>query len=207
MDVSPLTLNRISVYLRCLRRLHEDGVSRISSQQLARKFHLSATQIRKDLTQLGGSGIRGVGYEVQPLIRRLTGALGLDQKHSLAVVGMGAMGSAFTRHIGFNQGSFQVAAGFDHDAAKIGQKVGDIVVKPTLAIAGVVPELDIKIGIIAVPREAAQDLCDQLVAAGIRSILNFAPVRLENSNGVHIRNVDVRIYLEELVFYLGADER
>jgi len=203
MDVSPLTLNRLSVYLRCLRRLSDDGIARVSSQQFARQFRLSATQIRKDLTHFGEFGIRGVGYEVEPLIGRLSEVLGVDQRHAVAVIGMGNLGSALARHVGTAQGPFTVAAGFDNDPDKIGETVGDLVVRPISDIPATVPALDIRIGILAVPGHVAQDTYDRLVAAGIRSILNFAPVRLIKADGVHTRNVDLRIYLEELVFYLG----
>lgn len=204
MDVSPLTLNRLSVYLRCFRQLYQDGIPRISSQGLAQNFHLSATQIRKDLAQFGEFGIRGVGYEVGPLVRRLTGVLGLDQIHSLAVVGMGSLGSAIVRHVGAGEGPFGVTAGFDNDPRKIGHRHGDVVIEPASAIGTVVPERDIKIGVLAVPASAAQGVYDQLVAAGIRSVLNFAPARLHKTEGVHSRNVDLGIYLEELVFYQGG---
>jgi redox-sensing transcriptional repressor len=204
MEVSPLTLNRLSVYLRCLRRLEEEGVARVSSQQLARQYNLSAAQIRKDLTHFGEFGIRGVGYEVAPLARRITEVLGLDKQHHLAVVGMGSLGSAFARHVGLTRGPFTIAAGFDNDPEKIGQTLGGVVVEPITAIARLVPERDIKVGILAVPAPVAQDLYDELVLAGIRSILNFAPARLHPVVGVHTRNVDLRIYLEELVYYLGG---
>ncbi len=202
MDVSPLTLNRLSVYLRCLRQLLEDGVTRVSSQQLAKQFHLSAVQIRKDLAHFGEFGIRGVGYEVEPLLRRVTEILGLHQPHSLAIVGMGSLGSAFARHVGATESPFVVAAGFDDDPRKIGRRIGDVLVEPADTIPQVLPERGVKIGILAVPAQAAQATYDKLVESGIRSILNFAPARLETVEGVHTRNVDLRIYLEELVYYL-----
>ncbi|MDH3405079.1 MAG: redox-sensing transcriptional repressor Rex [Acidobacteriota bacterium] len=207
MDVSPLTLNRLSIYLRCLRRLRGEGVCQVSSQQFADRFRLSAAQIRKDLATFGEFGIRGVGYEVEPLLRRITELLGLDQRHALAVVGMGSLGSAFARHIGETRGPFVVAAGFDNDPDKVGRTVGGVLVEPVSAIASTVPERDVRIGIVAVPAAAAQEICDQLVAAGIRSVLNFAPVRLATSEGVRTRNVDLRIYLEELVYYLVSPSR
>jgi len=204
MDISPLTLNRLSVYLRCLRRLHEQEVAYVSSQQLALQFHLSAAQIRKDLTQFGEFGTRGVGYRVAPLLDRLTEVLGLDQKHALAVVGMGSLGSAFARHIGGTpDGPFAVAAGLDSDPQKIGKQIGGILVEPVSELSQLVPERDIKMGILAVPAAVAQETYDLLVAAGIRSILNFAPTRLEKAPEVHSRNVDLRIYLEELAYYLA----
>ena len=206
MDVSPLTLNRLSVYLRCLKRVADDGVERISSKQMAKSFHLSASQIRKDLAHFGEFGIRGVGYEVQPLIDRLTDVLGLDRVHGLGVVGMGNLGSAIARHLGFNQGPFRVVAGFDNDPAKIGREIGGLVVEPTEAIAEVVAERSIEIGILAVPAPAAQELFEALADAGVRSVLNFAPTRLQKRAGVKNRNVDLGIYLEELVFYLAGSE-
>ena len=111
MDVSPLTLNRLSIYLRCLRALQLDGVGSISSKELAERFHLSAAQIRKDLTHFGDFGIRGVGYEVDGLVAKLTELLGLDQRHRLAIVGMGSLGSALARHVGTGSGPFSVGRG------------------------------------------------------------------------------------------------
>ncbi len=205
MDVSPLTLNRLSVYLRCLKQLDAAGVACVSSQQLAERFHLSATQIRKDLTHFGEFGIRGVGYEVRPLAERITEVLGLDQRHSLAVVGMGNLGSAISRHLGANNGPFLVAACFDNDPDKIGSRIGALTVESTTTISEVVADRKIEIGILAVPASAAQELYDQLADAGVRSILNFAPLQLRSRAAVHSRNVDLGIYLEELVFYLADD--
>ena len=203
MDVSPLTLNRLSIYLRCLRALQQDGVSSVSSKQLAEKFHLSAAQIRKDLTYFGDFGTRGVGYQVETLVTKLTEVLGLDQRHSIAIVGMGSLGTAFARHVGTGAGPFSIHAGFDSDPQKIGQEIAGVIVEPIEAIAETVPRCGIKIGILAVPSTVAQEVYDLLIDAGIRSILNFAPARLQAHESAHTRNVDLRIYLEELVFYLG----
>ena len=114
-EVSPLTLNRLSFYLRCLRHLQELGVKRVSSQELAQRYHLSATQIRKDLAQFGEFGIRGVGYDVDALADHLNSLLGLDRRHALVIVGMGNLGSALAQYLGFNYGAFRVVAGVDTD--------------------------------------------------------------------------------------------
>jgi len=206
MDVSPLTLNRLSIYLRCLRALQQDGIVSVSSKELAEKFHLSAAQIRKDLTHFGDFGIRGVGYEVETLVTKLTEVLGLDKKHRLAIVGMGSLGSAFARHVGNGGGPFSFAAGFDSDPAKIGREVAGVVVEPVEAIAETIPCRGIQIGILAVPPAVAQETYDRLMESGIRSVLNFAPARLRGHEGAHTRNVDLRIYLEELVFYLSRSD-
>lgn len=201
-EVSPLTLNRLSLYLRCLRRLQEMGVQRVSSQALAQRFHLSATQIRKDLAQFGEFGIRGVGYDVDALADHLNALLGLDRRHSLVIVGMGNLGCALAQYLGFNHGAFQVVAGVDNDPAKVGRCVGDIAVHPASELAEVVRELGAEIGVLTVPAEAAQENYDALAAAGVKGVLNFAPVRLKRRPEVPLKNVDLRINLEELAFFL-----
>lgn len=204
MDVSCLTLNRLSVYLRCLRSLRERGVERTSSQELARNFGLNAAQIRKDLACFGEFGIRGVGYDVAQLEARLRSLLGLDRRHSLVVVGMGNLGRAVARHLAHSRSAFDVVGGFDSDPEIIGLEVGPLTVRSTGELPGVIAEQGVEVGVIAVPAEAAQEAYDDLVAAGIRAVLNFSPVRLRRHPEVRTRTVDLRIYLEELVFFLAA---
>jgi redox-sensing transcriptional repressor len=201
-DISPLTLNRLSVVLRCLRHLEEQGVERASSQQIADRYHLSATQIRKDLAQFGEFGIRGVGYDVAQLAARLNSLLGLDHRHLLLIAGMGNLGSALARYPGFNSGAFQVVAAVDRDPQKIGRRVGSLTIRPPGELERIVRETAAEIGILAVPAAAAQETYDALVKAGIRAVLNFAPLRLHESQRVRTKNVDLRINLEELGFYL-----
>ena len=201
-EVSPLTLNRLSFYLRCLRHLQELGIQRISSQEMARRYHLSATQIRKDLAQFGEFGIRGVGYAVDELAEHLNSLLGLDRPHAMLIVGMGNLGSALAQYLGFNYGSFHVVAGVDNDPRKIGRKVGSFAVRPAAEIAEVIRESGAEIGVLAVPAEAAQENYDRLAEAGIKAVLNFAPVRVKRRPGVPLKNVDLRINLEELAFFL-----
>lgn len=202
MPVSPLTLNRLSFYLRCLRRLQEEEVTRISSKDLADRFHLSATQIRKDLAQFGEFGIRGVGYEVDELAAHLNELLGLDRQHAMLIVGLGNLGSALAQYLGFNYGSFHVVAGVDRDPAKIGRDLGNFVIRSTDDLEEVVRESGAEIGVLAVPAEAAQENYDRLADAGIKAVLNFAPVRVKRRPGVPLKNVDLRINLEELAFFL-----
>jgi redox-sensing transcriptional repressor len=201
-EVSPLTLNRLSFYLRCLRHLQELEIKRISSQELARRYHLSATQIRKDLAQFGEFGIRGVGYEVDELADHLNALLGLDHPHAMLIVGMGNLGSALAQYLGFNYGAFNVVAGVDNDPPKIGRKVGNFIVRPAEELADVVRESGAEIGVLAVPAEAAQENYDRLADVGIKAVLNFAPVRVKRRPGVPLKNVDLRINLEELAFFL-----
>lgn len=204
-SVSPLTLNRLSFYLRCLRRLQEEGEERVSSQALARRFHLSAAQIRKDLAHFGEFGIRGVGYEVDQLIARLSELLGLDRQHRMVIVGMGNLGSALARYLGFNSGSFRVVAGVDRDPAKVGRRVGGadgFTIAPATELARTVRESGAEIGVICVPADAAQQNYDALVAAGIQGVLNFSPTRIRPVPQAPLKDVDLRIHLEELAFFL-----
>jgi redox-sensing transcriptional repressor len=201
-EVSPLTLNRLSFYLRCLRHLQELGVKRVSSQEMAQRYHLSATQIRKDLAQFGEFGIRGVGYDVDALADHLNSLLGLDRKHPMVIVGMGNLGSALAQYLGFNYGAFYVVAGVDNDPKKIGRKAGTFIIRPTSELADVVRESGAEIGVLAIPAEAAQENYDALAEAGIKGVLNFAPVRVKRRPGVPLKNVDLRINLEELAFFL-----
>ena len=205
--VPPVTLNRLSIYLRCLRRLREQGVRRVSSQQLARQYRLSAAQIRKDLTQFGEFGIRGVGYEVDKLCDRLAALLSLDRSHSIVVVGMGNLGSALACHIGFNNESFTVVGGFDNDTSKVGSMVGHLVISHITELPTVVERTAAEIGVLTVPAPAAQLNYDALVAAGVQAVLNFAPVRLRLDPRVNTKNVDLSINLEELGFFLGNGVR
>jgi redox-sensing transcriptional repressor len=201
-EVSPLTLNRLSFYLRCLRHLQELGLKRISSQEMAQRYHLSATQIRKDLAQFGEFGIRGVGYDVDALAEHLNALLGLNSQHAMVIVGMGNLGSALAKYLGFNYGAFHVVAGVDNDPKKIGRRVSGFVVRAAADLAEVVRDSGAEIGVLAVPAEAAQENYDALAEAGIKGVLNFAPVRVKRRPGVPLKNVDLRINLEELAFFL-----
>lgn len=210
--VSPLTLNRLSVYLRCLRHLSAQGIHRISSQEMARRYLLSATQIRKDLAQFGEFGIRGVGYDVDQLTEQLNDLFGLDHDHPLVIVGMGNLGSALARYFGVtpagtNQGPFRVVAGVDSDPTKVGREIAGFTVRPSCELSRVVAESGAVMGVLAVPAEAAQDSYDELVRAGVRAVLSFAQVHVKEHPGVPVKVVDLRIHLEELAFFLHGGRR
>jgi redox-sensing transcriptional repressor len=201
-EISPLTLNRLSFYLRCLRQLAEQGYERISSQEMAQRYHLSATQIRKDLAQFGEFGIRGVGYRVGELAEHLDQLLGLDRSHPMVIIGMGNLGSALARYLGFNYGAFHVVAGIDNDPRKIGTRVAGFTVRPAVELAAVIRDSGAMIGVLTVPTDVAQHYYDALADAGIRGVLNFAGIRVKPRPGVPLKNVDLRIHLEELAFFL-----
>lgn len=203
-DVSPLTLNRLSIYLRCLRSLHDGGIERASSQELADRFQLSASQIRKDLAHFGEFGIRGVGYDVEQLTARLRELLGLDRSHPTVVVGVGNLGSALVRFLSMGESAYRVVGAVDNNRRLIGTEIGTVVVSDSKDLASIVERTGAEIGVLTVPAASAQSNYDTLVAAGINAVLNFAPIRLERDETVLTRSADIRIFFEELGFLLRA---
>ncbi|MCP3962686.1 MAG: redox-sensing transcriptional repressor Rex [bacterium] len=201
-DISPLALNRISVYLRCLRQLQEQEVHRISSKEMAHRFHLSAAQIRKDLAYFGEFGIRGVGYDVAHLRERLEKLLGVEREHPAIIVGAGRVGTALAQFPGFRTSSFRILGLFDNDPRKVGTRQGELTVRHSRELGTVVADVGAEIAILTVPAEAAQENYDALVAAGIKAVLNFAPVQLELDPRVRAKTVDLTIFLEELAYFL-----
>jgi len=207
--VSELTTNRLSVYLRCLSQLEAAGVDTISSQALADQFHLNAAQIRKDLAYFGEFGVRGVGYYVKDLKRHLRQILGLDRKLRVAVMGAGNLGLALADYPGFTREGFEIAAMFDVAAAKIGDRSrSGVPIHDLKDLKKIVRREKIDIAVIAVPAESAQHVLDQVVAAGIKAVLNFSPGTLKVPAGVKMKGVDLTVSLESLSFYLaqGMDE-
>jgi redox-sensing transcriptional repressor len=206
-DVSELTTDRLSVYLRCLQRLEEEGVATISSHALARRFHLNSAQIRKDLANFGELGIRGVGYEVATLKRHLIETLGLDRTRKIVIVGAGHLGMALAGYKGFQEPGFTIVAMFDTDPEVVGQssRTG-IPVLPADDLPRVLTQEAIDIGVLAVPPQAAQAAYDALAEGGVRAILNFAPAQIHQREDVRLRNVDLRIRLEALSFFLKCCE-
>ena len=205
--IPEMTIRRLSIYTRCLLQLEEDGVRTISSQELAERFNLNSAQVRKDLAYFGEFGVRGIGYYVAGLKAELQRILGLDREWPVALVGFGNLGSALFHYRGFSRQGFRIAAIFDNDPAKAGRTVDGV---PVFAVADLAREVrarGIQIAVLAVPAEAAQTVTDQLVAAGIKAVLNFAPLRLRVPKDARLKNVDLSIELETLSFYLAQGAR
>ena len=205
--IPEMTVRRLSIYSRCLAQLDEDGVKTISSQELAERFHLNSAQVRKDLAYFGEFGIRGIGYYVANLRSELQRLLGLDREWRVALVGFGNLGSALFQYRGFARQGFRVTAIVDDDPGKSGRRVDGLEIQPLAELPRLVKQQGIHIGVIAVPAEAAQAVADRLVAAGVRSILNFAPARLKVPRDVRLQNVDFSIELENLSFHLAQQPR
>jgi redox-sensing transcriptional repressor len=205
--IPEMTIRRLSVYTRCLLQLEEDGVKTISSQELAERFSLNSAQVRKDLAYFGEFGVRGIGYYVSGLKAELQRILGLDREWAVALVGIGNLGSALFHYKGFGRQGFRIAVVIDDDPGKIGREIDGVPVVPSRDMAREIKARGIQIAIVAVPPEAAQTVTEQLVAAGIKAVLNFAPTRLRVGREVRLKNVDLSIELETLSFYLAKGAR
>ena len=206
-QVSELTTNRLSVYLRCLNALDDAGVRTISSQALAEQFHLNAAQIRKDLAYFGEFGVRGVGYYVRDLKRHLRQILGLDRKLRVAIMGAGNLGLALADYPGFRQEGFEISALFDNLREKVGQQSrGGVPIHDILDLKKIARRDGIRIAVIAVPAPSAQHVVNLVVAAGIKAILNFSPGTLQIPPGVKLKGVDLTVSLESLSFFLAQGE-
>lgn len=203
-SVSEATAGRLSVYLRCLAELEGEGRRNISSHELARRFHLSSAQIRKDLATFGEFGIRGVGYEVGSLKRHLVAILGLDRTRPVAIIGAGRLGQALADYGGFGSAGFRIVALFDNDRAIVGSRSrSGAPIHDVRRLADLVARERIEIGVITVPASAATEVARQCWDAGLKAILNFAPVRLDPPADSYLKNVDLRINLETLSFYVA----
>ena len=207
-QVSELTAGRLAVYLRCLNVLEADGVPTVSSKTLAERFNLNAAQIRKDLAYFGEFGVRGVGYYVKELRRHLRQILGLDRHLRVAIIGAGNLGMALADYPGFRQEGFEIATLFDASSEKIGHESrGGIAIHDIKDLKRIAKRDRLDIAVIAVPAPHAQAVVDQVVAAGIKAILNFSPGALKVPAEVKLKGVDLTVSLESLSFYLaqGAD--
>lgn len=203
LRVPEATVTRLSIYSRFLERLDRNGVTTVSSGEIAEGVGVSPAQVRKDLAYFGEFGTRGVGYNVKDLLKYTLKILGLDQEWSLAIVGAGNLGFALCTYRGFNVRGFHIAGVFDNDPTRIGKRIGHLEVQPLERFSEIVQSENIRIGVIAVPISAAQEVADLMVKNGLEAILNFAPVALNVPDHIEIRNVDLSVKLEILTFNLA----
>lgn len=192
---------RLPLYLRALSALSERGVPTVSSEELAAAAGVNSAKLRKDLSYLGSYGTRGVGYDVEYLVYQISRELGLTQDWPVAIIGIGNLGHALANYGGFASRGFRVAALLDADRAVTGQRIAGMAVRHMDDLEQIVREDHVSIGVITTPAPAAQEVCDRLVAAGITSILNFAPTVLSVPEGVDVRKVDLSIELQILAFH------
>lgn len=206
--LSRASVARFSLYLRHLERFHSAGVRTVSSGQLGEALGITDAQVRKDLAYLGNLGHPGVGYPTQEVIAALRRKLGIDRAWAAVVVGVGNLARALLRYRGFQQQGFRIAALFDSDPAKRGQRIDGLEVHGPEEMPAVIAATGAELGLLTVPAEAAQAVADALVAAGIRGVLNFAPVVLRLPPHVSLVSVDLTVQLQQLAFLvqLGASE-
>lgn len=195
------TVARLPVYLRTLLEVQAEALTTISSERLAELAGVNAAKVRKDLSYLGSYGTRGVGYDVDHLLVQMSRELGLTRDWPVAIVGVGNLGAALANYGGFGDRGFPVAALVDADPAKVGTMLGDHKIRHLDDLPALVEELGISIGIIATPAIGAQEVADRLVAAGVTSILNFAPAVVTVPDHAQLRKVDLALELQVLSFY------
>jgi redox-sensing transcriptional repressor len=195
------TIARLPLYLRALASLADGGARTVSSDALAAASGVTSAKVRKDLSQLGSYGTRGVGYDTDQLIDEISRVLGLGDHRCVVLVGVGNLGRALAGYAGFATKGFRIVALVDAAPSCIGQQVGGLVVQPLSALEHLITSGGISIGVIATPAPKAQEVCDRMVAAGVTGILNFAPVVLTVPEGVDVRKVDLSIELQILSFH------
>ncbi len=195
------TVARLAVYLRALNSMVDGGLVTVSSDALAHAAGVNSAKLRKDLSYLGSFGTRGVGYVVEVLREQISTCLGVTEHRSVVLVGVGNLGHALAGYGGFRSRGFRIAGLFDRDAAVIGEAIAGLPVLEMAELDTVVRREDVSIGVIATPAAAAQDVCDRLVASGVTSILNFAPIVLAVPGNVDVRKVDLAVELQILSFH------
>ena len=203
LEVPEVVITRLPQYIRILNSLLRAGVEVVSSQQLGEQLQVTPAQIRKDLSYLGRFGKQGRGYSVKYLFTELKQILGLNQKWSVCLMGVGRLGHAILSYPGFVPEGFNIVAAFDTAPGLIGQTIGGLKVQPMTELDKTVLELDIRIGIIAVPSPAAQEVIDRLIECGIKALLNYAPIYPQVPPHVKVRNVDPVLSLQSMTYYLA----
>ena len=202
-QIPDIVIGRLPIYLRELNRLAEDeGKINTSSHELGKRLGISSAQIRKDLSHFGEFGKQGTGYHINFLIDQLREILKLTEEWDVAVVGAGFLGHALANYHGFLHRGFRISWIFDSDPEKIGEQMGELIVKSVDELETVIANHNIKVALIAVPAKRAQEITDRLVAVGIRSILSYAPIHLNVPAGVEVSYSDPVIQLQRMTYYL-----
>jgi redox-sensing transcriptional repressor len=200
--IPDIVIGRLPLYLRALSRLKQEGHDVTSSHELGRRLGISSAQIRKDLSHFGGFGKQGTGYQIDFLVEKLRHVLQVNHEWRVAVVGAGNLGSAISHYGGFGERGFRISWLFDADPGKVGQQIGNFRVQPISEIGSSLKQADCQIAMIAVPAEVAQQVADLLVSAGVRAILNYAPISINVPDGVMVQYIDPVVHLQHMTYYL-----
>lgn len=202
LEIPEVVIDRLPVYFRRLRRMQDAGATVISSQDLGDALGVSSAQIRKDLSYFGRFGKQGRGYSVERLVEELRLILGLDRRWKMVLVGVGQLGRAIASYGGFEPQGFDLVAAYDSGEAQIGTTVAGVTVRDARLISADLRESPVDIGVVAVPSEAAQAVIDALVEAGVRAILNYAPIAVQVPDNVELRRIDPLVSLQSMTYHL-----
>jgi redox-sensing transcriptional repressor len=201
-NIPDIVVGRMPIYLRALQLMLEESRRVTSSQELGERLGISAAQIRKDLSQFGEFGKQGTGYSIDYLSEQIRQILNIDRVWDVAVVGAGDIGSAVARYQGFSNRGFKVAMIFDSDPTKIGSQIGTFTIQDSQKLVKSIRQAGIQVAMVATPGPEAQAVADQLVSAGVKSILNYAPINLTVPDGVRVQYIDPVIHLQRMTYYL-----
>jgi redox-sensing transcriptional repressor len=201
-EIPAIIVSRLPLYLQILKRVQRSGHLKVSSQELGRMLGITAAQIRKDLSQFGGFGKQGTGYNVIYLVEQLETILKIDRVWDVILVGIGDLGNALIRYQGFETNGFRIIMAFDNDPAKIGKKTGSLLIQDTARLKEILNGSHIKIAMLTVPASAAQQTAEKLVEAGIGAILNYAPIPLSLPEHVQVQYIDPVVRLQRMTYYL-----
>jgi redox-sensing transcriptional repressor len=200
--IPDIIISRLPVYLRALQHMADNGLKTTSSQELGEHVGISAAQIRKDISQFGEFGKQGTGYSIEYLLDKLREILKVDRRWDVIIVGAGDIGHALARYQGFANRGFNVVMIFDKDKTKVGQKIGDFTIEDINNLVEKVKAADIKIAMLTLPAPAAQEVADKLVQAGVKAILNYAPINLNVPKNVKVQYIDPATHLQRMTYYL-----
>jgi redox-sensing transcriptional repressor len=200
--IPDIIIGRLPVYLRALQRMADNGIKTTSSQELGEHVGISAAQIRKDISQFGEFGKQGTGYSINYLLDKLKEILKIDRKWDVALVGAGDMGHALARYQGFTNRGFQIVMVFDNNKEKVGQKIDSFTIEDSDKLIERIKSAGVKIAMLTVPAPAAQGVADKLVQAGVRAILNYAPISLNVPSNVKVQHIDPATHLQRMTYYL-----
>jgi redox-sensing transcriptional repressor len=201
-DIPDIVISRLPVYLRALTRLQSEGQANTSSKELGAQLGISSAQIRKDLSHFDRFGKQGTGYEINKLVNNLRHILNVEREWNVAVVGAGAIGHALAFYNGFTDHGFRICLIFDNDPAKIGTQINGFEVYDVSQLSTLIQLQNVSLAMLAVPAEAAQAVTDELVKAGVRGILNYAPIKLSTPEQVHVQDIDPVVHLQRITYYV-----
>ena len=200
--IPDIVVGRLPRYLQALEHMHLEGIKTTSSQELGERIGISAAQIRKDLSQFGEFGKQGTGYSIRYLVEQLHDILHITRDWDLTLVGIGDLGNALARYQGFAEHGFHIVLAFDNDPAKVGKSISGIKIQDINGMEDQIRKNQVRIAMLTVPAGSAQAIAEKLVAAGIRAILNYAPISLNLPDGIHVENIDPIVKLQHITYYL-----